>query len=64
VAARTVPAALLERLRDALGGALQADPERARALRLKGFSVPPANTYDRIVTLAREAEEAGYPQLA
>lgn len=64
VAARTAPAALLERLRGALDIALQADPNRARLLRLKGFSVPAANAYDRIVTLAREAEAAGYPHLA
>jgi ABC-type phosphate/phosphonate transport system substrate-binding protein len=64
VAARTVPAALIESLRGALDIALQADPDRARALHLKGFSVPPAHAYDRIVTLEQEAEAAGYPHLA
>jgi hypothetical protein len=39
-------------------------PERAKRLRLQGFSVLPRSDYDRIEQLESEARAVGYTRLA
>jgi ABC-type phosphate/phosphonate transport system substrate-binding protein len=63
IASRLVPAATVETLRAALNEVQLAQPERARRLRLKGFSVLPLTDYERIEQLENEARELGYARL-
>ncbi|HTH60834.1 MAG TPA: PhnD/SsuA/transferrin family substrate-binding protein [Paraburkholderia sp.] len=64
IASRSVGAARLSRVRDALHAALSADRERARRLRLRGFARLTANDYAAIDALERDAMAAGYATLA
>lgn len=64
IASDTVPTATILALRDALGEALTSRPERAKRLRLRGFSVLPPSDYQRIEQLENEARAAGYAHLA
>lgn len=64
IASATVPAATIEALRGALNESLEVRPERARRLRLQGFSVLPLADYARITQLEDEARAAGYARLA
>jgi ABC-type phosphate/phosphonate transport system substrate-binding protein len=63
IASRQVPAATVETLREALNEVQLAQPERARRLRLKGFSVLPLTDYERIEQLENEARALGYARL-
>lgn len=63
IASRTLGEVSVHRLRDALKQALEADPARARALRLRGFASLTAEDYDRIEHMAHEASALGYPEL-
>jgi ABC-type phosphate/phosphonate transport system substrate-binding protein len=64
IASGTVPPATIEALRDALNETLEIRPERAKRLRLQGFSVLPLADYERIGQLENEARAAGYTRLA
>ena len=64
IASGTVPAATIEALREALNETLEIRPERAKRLRLQGFSVLPLTDYERIEQLENEARAAGYARLA
>jgi ABC-type phosphate/phosphonate transport system substrate-binding protein len=64
IAADTVPQATIEALREALNEALTTQPERAKRLRLQGFSALPLTDYERIEQLENEARAAGYTRLA
>ncbi|SIT38358.1 conserved hypothetical protein [Paraburkholderia ribeironis] len=64
IASDTVPPATIEALRDALNETLEIQPERAKRLRLQGFSVLSLADYDRIGQLEDEARAAGYTHLA
>jgi ABC-type phosphate/phosphonate transport system substrate-binding protein len=63
IASDTVPAATVEALRDALNEALELHPERAKRLRLQGFSSLPLEDYERIAQLESEARAVGYTRL-
>jgi len=63
IASGTVPAATVEALRDALNEALALHPERAKRLRLQGFSALPLEDYERIAQLESEARAVGYTRL-
>ncbi|MDR6375969.1 PhnD/SsuA/transferrin family substrate-binding protein [Paraburkholderia strydomiana] len=63
IASDTVPAATVEALREALNEALALRPDRARRLRLQGFSTLPLDDYKRIAQLENEARAAGYTRL-
>ncbi|MGG1943771.1 PhnD/SsuA/transferrin family substrate-binding protein [Trinickia sp. NRRL B-1857] len=63
IASHTLGEASLDRLRVALKQALESDPHRASMLRLRGFVSLPAENYDRIEQMAREASALGYPAL-
>ncbi|ALE57207.1 PhnD/SsuA/transferrin family substrate-binding protein [Paraburkholderia sp. SIMBA_055] len=63
IASDTVPAATVEALRDALNEALALHPERAKRLRLQGFSALPLEDYERIAQLESEARAVGYTRL-
>ena len=58
-----MPAATVEALRDALNEALALHPERAKRLRLQGFSALPLEDYERIAQLESEARAVGYTRL-
>ena len=64
IASNAVPWATVEALRASLSHSLAAQPERAKRLRLKGFSELPLADYDRILQLENEARAVGYPRLA
>jgi ABC-type phosphate/phosphonate transport system substrate-binding protein len=64
IASGTVPPATIEALRGALNETLEIRPERAKRLRLQGFSVLPLTDYERIEQLENEARAAGYARLA
>jgi ABC-type phosphate/phosphonate transport system substrate-binding protein len=64
IASHNVPAATIENLREALNEAHLAQPERAKRLRLKGFSALPLTDYERIEQLENEARATGYARLA
>jgi ABC-type phosphate/phosphonate transport system substrate-binding protein len=64
IASSNVPSATIERLREALNEAHLAQPERAKRLRLKGFSALPLTDYERIEQLENEARATGYARLA
>jgi ABC-type phosphate/phosphonate transport system substrate-binding protein len=64
IASRALDAARRDALRDALAGALAADPARARALRLRGFAALAPDDYAVIEQREREAVAHGYPVLA
>lgn len=64
IASDTVPPATIEALREALNEALATEPERAKRLRLQGFSALPLTDYQRIEQLANEARAVGYARLA
>jgi ABC-type phosphate/phosphonate transport system substrate-binding protein len=64
IASGTVPSATIEALREALNEALANQPERAKRLRLQGFSVLPPSDYERIEQLENEARAVGYTRLA
>lgn len=64
IASRQVPAPTVEALRSALEEARAAQPERAKRLRLKGFSTLTLKDYARITQLENEARAAGYARLA
>ncbi|ABE34990.1 ABC transporter, phosphonate, periplasmic substrate-binding family protein [Paraburkholderia xenovorans LB400] len=64
IASGTVPTATVEALREALNEVLAAQPERAKRLRLQGFSVLPRSDYERIEQLENEARAVGYTRLA
>ncbi|MGF6875884.1 phosphate/phosphite/phosphonate ABC transporter substrate-binding protein [Paraburkholderia sp. MM5477-R1] len=64
IAAANVPPATIAALRDALNEALSVRPERAKRLRLRGFSTLPLTDYARIGELESEACAAGYARLA
>ena len=59
-----MPQATIEALREALNEALTTQPERAKRLRLQGFSALPLTDYERIEQLENEARAAGYTRLA
>jgi ABC-type phosphate/phosphonate transport system substrate-binding protein len=63
IAANSVPSSVVQALRVALNEALHAQPERAKRLRLKGFSTLPLTAYERIVQLENEAQALGYARL-
>ncbi|MFM0370301.1 phosphate/phosphite/phosphonate ABC transporter substrate-binding protein [Paraburkholderia aspalathi] len=63
IASNNVPSATIETLREALNEAHRAQPERAKRLRLKGFSALPLTDYERIEQLENEARAAGYAHL-
>ncbi|MFL9939002.1 phosphate/phosphite/phosphonate ABC transporter substrate-binding protein [Paraburkholderia graminis] len=63
IASDAVPAATVEALRDALNEALALHPERAKRLRLQGFSALPLEDYERIAQLESEARAVGYTRL-
>jgi ABC-type phosphate/phosphonate transport system substrate-binding protein len=63
IAARTVPAATIEALRDALDETVALRPERAHRLRLQGFSTLSLSDYARIGQLENEARATGYTRL-
>ncbi|MFM0740562.1 PhnD/SsuA/transferrin family substrate-binding protein [Paraburkholderia xenovorans] len=63
IASRTVPQATIEALRNALNEALAMRPERAKRLRLQGFSTLSMTDYERIDQLENEARALGYAQL-
>ncbi|RDK00304.1 phosphate/phosphite/phosphonate ABC transporter substrate-binding protein [Paraburkholderia lacunae] len=64
IASGTVPSATIEALCESLNQALAAQPDRAKRLRLKGFSALPFVDYERITQLENEARALGYPRLA
>jgi len=64
IASNEVPQDVIEALRVALDNALLAQPERAKHLRLKGFSMLSLNDYARITQLESEARALGYAHLA
>lgn len=64
VASHALPAAQVERLRDALDLACAADAPRAKTLRLRGFVRLSSPDYDAIAQCADEARALGYPDLA
>jgi ABC-type phosphate/phosphonate transport system substrate-binding protein len=64
IASGTVPRPTIEALRAALNETLEAQPERAKRLRLQGFSVLPLADYERIGQLESEARAVGYARLA
>jgi ABC-type phosphate/phosphonate transport system substrate-binding protein len=64
IASGTVPHATIEALREALNETLEIRPERAKRLRLQGFSVLSLADYERIGQLESEARTAGYTRLA
>lgn len=64
IASARVSAVQIEALRDALDKTLVTQPERAKRLRLQGFSRLSAADYQRIDRLENEARTAGYPRLA
>jgi ABC-type phosphate/phosphonate transport system substrate-binding protein len=64
IASRAVPPATIEALRKALNEALALRPERAKRLRLQGFSTIPVADYRRIDRLENEARGLGYAHLA
>ncbi|MFL9960269.1 PhnD/SsuA/transferrin family substrate-binding protein [Paraburkholderia sediminicola] len=63
IASSTVPPATIRALREALNETLEIRPERAKRLRLQGFSVLPLVDYARIEQLENEARAAGYARL-
>jgi ABC-type phosphate/phosphonate transport system substrate-binding protein len=63
IASGTVPPATIRALREALNETLEIRPERAKRLRLQGFSVLPLADYARIEQLENEARAAGYARL-
>ncbi|MCC8400635.1 PhnD/SsuA/transferrin family substrate-binding protein [Paraburkholderia sp. MMS20-SJTN17] len=63
IAAANVSRATIAALRDALNETLASRPERAKRLRLRGFSTLPLTDYARIDELEREARAAGYARL-
>ncbi|WP_345816157.1 PhnD/SsuA/transferrin family substrate-binding protein [Paraburkholderia sp. PREW-6R] len=63
IAASTVPQATIDALRVALDEAVDAQPERARRLRLLGFSRLALSDYARIVELENDARAMGYARL-
>ncbi|MGF6770434.1 ABC-type phosphate/phosphonate transport system substrate-binding protein [Paraburkholderia sp. GAS199] len=63
IASSTVPEATVVALREALAAELDAQPERARRLRLKGFSTLSLADYQRIEQLEDEAHAMGYARL-
>ncbi|PQV54779.1 phosphate/phosphite/phosphonate ABC transporter substrate-binding protein [Paraburkholderia sp. BL21I4N1] len=64
IASNTVPPQTIEALRDALNDTLTTQPERAKRLRLQGFSTLTLADYERIEQLEDEARAVGYPRLA
>jgi ABC-type phosphate/phosphonate transport system substrate-binding protein len=64
IAANSVPFDTVQALRSALSEAVRSQPERAKRLRLKGFSTLPLANYERIVQLESEARALGYARLA
>lgn len=64
IASHAVPSATIETLREAMNEARLAQPERAKRLRLKGFSALPLADYERIRQLENEARAIGYARLA
>ncbi|MFM0734105.1 PhnD/SsuA/transferrin family substrate-binding protein [Paraburkholderia sediminicola] len=64
IASNSVPPEMIETLREALNEAHLAQPERAKRLRLKGFSALPLTEYERIGQLENEARALGYARLA
>ncbi|HEX3639188.1 MAG TPA: PhnD/SsuA/transferrin family substrate-binding protein [Paraburkholderia sp.] len=63
IASNNVPPATIETLREALNEAQLAQPERAKRLRLKGFSALSLIEYERIERLEIEARALGYARL-
>jgi ABC-type phosphate/phosphonate transport system substrate-binding protein len=63
IASGNVPSATIETLREALSEAHRTQPERAKRLRLKGFSTLPLTDYERIEQLENEARANGYVRL-
>ena len=63
IASNNVPLTTIETLREALNAAHLAQPERAKHLRLKGFSTLPLADYERIEHLENEARALGYARL-
>lgn len=64
IASDTVPVQTVEALREALNETVALRPDRARRLRLKGFSALPLTDYARIEQLENEARAVGYTRLA
>lgn len=63
IASRALGKNHLEPLRDALSHAVEGDPDRARALRLRGFVALSTEDYADIERMANEAIALGYPTL-
>ena len=63
IASRTLGEDQAQALRDALDAALAADPERARALRLRGFARLSGDAYAEIEAMANAAARQGYSEL-
>jgi ABC-type phosphate/phosphonate transport system substrate-binding protein len=64
IASRALEDTHVAALQDALDGAVAADAERARVLRLKGFERLSPADYDTIARFAQDAAAHGYPELA
>jgi ABC-type phosphate/phosphonate transport system substrate-binding protein len=64
IASNEVSIEQADALRAALDEAVAAQPERARRLRLKGFSALPLDAYERIRQMEHEARAANYARLA
>jgi len=64
IASKALDGRRVSALQDALDHAVAGDPERANALRLKGFERLPPSAYDTIARLAQDAAAHGYPELA
>jgi ABC-type phosphate/phosphonate transport system substrate-binding protein len=64
IASRSLPEQHAALLQDALDQACNADPQRARTLRLRGFVRLAPGDYDAIQQFAEEAHAFGYPNLA
>ncbi len=63
IASKTLDQEHLPALRDALGKAVEIDPRRAQALRLRGVAALAAEDYADIEQMANEAALLGYPEL-
>jgi ABC-type phosphate/phosphonate transport system substrate-binding protein len=60
IASAAVDVPRVAELRDALDAAIQADPKRARSLRLLGFSRSSRRDYDEILKIENDAFALGY----
>jgi ABC-type phosphate/phosphonate transport system substrate-binding protein len=64
IASKELPLATVDALRASLAESTRNNPERAKRLRLKGFSHLTLADYERIPQLEHDAQAAGYARLA